>query len=79
MLNCKQTSSLSSQRLDRDLTQREKISLNMHLFVCNMCKQYAKQLEFLRQTSHWFDTHHQGTHRLSDEARARIRERLNKP
>jgi hypothetical protein len=39
-----------SQRLDRKLSVRERVVLNLHLFVCKWCLDYARQLSFLRDT-----------------------------
>jgi Putative zinc-finger len=48
MLDCKQTSQLISQSLDRNLTLRERFALRLHLFVCNKCKQFRQHLQTLR-------------------------------
>jgi Putative zinc-finger len=48
MLDCKQTSQLISQSLDRTLTLRERFALQLHLFVCKYCKQFSQHLQTLR-------------------------------
>ncbi len=48
MLDCKQTSQLISQSLDRNLTLRERFALQLHLFVCKYCKQFSQHLQTLR-------------------------------
>jgi Putative zinc-finger len=48
MLNCKQTSQLISQSLDRSLTLRERLALKLHLFICNQCKQFSQHMQTLR-------------------------------
>ncbi len=48
MLDCKQTSQLISQSLDRSLTLRERFALQLHLFVCKYCKQFSQHLQTLR-------------------------------
>jgi hypothetical protein len=48
MLDCKQTSQLISQSLDRSLTLRERFALHLHLFVCKYCKQFSQHLQTLR-------------------------------
>ncbi len=48
MLDCKQTSQLISQSLDRNLTLRERFGLQLHLFVCKYCKQFSQHLQTLR-------------------------------
>jgi Putative zinc-finger len=48
MLDCKQTSQLISQSLDRSLTLRERFALQLHLIVCKYCKQFSQHLQTLR-------------------------------
>jgi Putative zinc-finger len=47
---CEQLLPVISQRLDRKLPLRERIVLNLHLFACKWCLNYARQLTFLRDT-----------------------------
>lgn len=49
MLNCKQATKLMSQGMDRDLSLGRKMSLRFHLMMCSGCRNFSKQLEFLRQ------------------------------
>ena len=48
MLDCKQTSQLISQSLDRPLTMRERFALHLHLLFCKYCKQFSQHLQTLR-------------------------------
>lgn len=48
MLNCRQTSELMSQALDRRLGFRERLGLRLHLLVCNGCRNARKHLLFIR-------------------------------
>jgi hypothetical protein len=48
MLNCKQTSQLISQSLDRPLTLRERFELKLHLIICKYCRQFSQHLQTLR-------------------------------
>ncbi len=48
MLDCKQTSQLISQSLDRSLTLRERFALQLHLIVCKYCKRFSQHLQTLR-------------------------------
>ncbi len=47
MLDCKQTSQLISQSLDRTLTLRERFAMQLHLFVCKYCKQFSQHMQTL--------------------------------
>jgi hypothetical protein len=62
MLNCKQVNRLLSEGQDRSLTLREKLPLRLHLAMCEGCRSYGKQLDFLRQAS-------RGCFRRDDENR----------
>ena len=44
MLDCKQASQLISQSLDRSLTLRERLSLKLHLFICEFCKRFSQHM-----------------------------------
>lgn len=51
MLNCKQNSELLSQAMDRPVTFRERIAMKMHLVMCRGCRNFEKQLEFIRKAA----------------------------
>ena len=54
MLNCKEVSSLLSDRLDRKLTLMERVNLRLHLAMCAACSRVEGQLEFLSKAmSRW--------------------------
>ena len=48
MLTCKEVSRLVSQGLDRRLGFGERISLRVHLAICEGCTNFKKQLAFVR-------------------------------
>ena len=47
MLDCKQTSQLISQSLDRPLMMRERFALKLHLLICKYCKRFSQQVQTL--------------------------------
>ncbi|TVS17781.1 MAG: zf-HC2 domain-containing protein [Gammaproteobacteria bacterium] len=51
MLSCKEVSRLASERLDRDLTLREKVAFYMHLMMCRLCLRYARHVAVLRRAT----------------------------
>lgn len=51
MLNCKQNTELLSQSLDRQITLREKMAMRMHLMMCSGCRNFEKQLAFIRKAT----------------------------
>lgn len=48
MLNCKQTSQLVSQSLDRRLTLQERFVVKVHLWICKYCRRFSRQLMAMR-------------------------------
>jgi hypothetical protein len=46
--SCKEVSHLVSQGLDRELGLGERLRLRAHLAICNGCRNFRRQLEFLR-------------------------------
>jgi hypothetical protein len=47
MLTCKQASALVSQSLDRRLPWRQRAALRLHLLLCDACRRFKRQAEFL--------------------------------
>lgn len=47
-LKCRDAARLSSQEMDRDLSFGERVSLRVHLAICDGCTNFSKQLAFLR-------------------------------
>lgn len=77
MMTCEETAQLISEGLDRTLSLRERLTLRLHLFGCDLCTRYARQLKFLQRTCADADDE-QSTEAaaLDDAARQRIRTRL---
>lgn len=48
MLSCKETTQRLSEAQDRDLSLSEKLQLKMHLAMCGGCRNFGKQMDFLR-------------------------------
>ena len=48
-LTCRQASRLQSQALDRELRLRERLSLRIHLGLCDACRKVSRQMDFLRR------------------------------
>lgn len=51
MLDCKQNTELLSQALDRPVTVREKMAMRFHLMMCSGCRNFAKQVAFIRKAA----------------------------
>ena len=54
MLNCKQAAALMSQGMDKELGMMQKMSLRFHLMMCRGCRNFSKQMEFLRRSCRKF-------------------------
>ena len=48
-LSCKETTRLLSQGEDRKLAFGERVTLRVHLAICNGCRNVNTQFKFLRQ------------------------------
>ncbi|MCZ4304750.1 zf-HC2 domain-containing protein [Zoogloeaceae bacterium G21618-S1] len=48
MLSCKQVTRLASEKLDRPLSLRERLSFRMHLMMCAACSRFDGQMQFMR-------------------------------
>ena len=51
MLNCKETTALLSQGLDRPLQLGEKLNMQIHLATCEGCRNFKRQMAFLRNAT----------------------------
>jgi hypothetical protein len=47
-LKCRDAARLASQKMDRPLAFGERVSLRVHLAICDGCTNFQKQIEFLR-------------------------------
>lgn len=52
MLSCKQVTHLLSEAQDRQLSMTERLPLKMHLLMCQGCRNFNRQMDFLRVASH---------------------------
>ena len=48
-LACREATRLLSERQDRDLLFGERVSLRLHLTLCDGCTAVSRQFEFLRR------------------------------
>ncbi|QDC43479.1 zf-HC2 domain-containing protein [Methylophilus medardicus] len=80
MLNCKRTSVLVSQSLDRPLTWRERWAVRLHLLICVYCRRFAQQLQWIRRAMQGWQQQvaEDSEVALSQDARDRITQQLDK-
>ena len=81
MLSCKQTARLVSLSYDKRLSWRERLGVRLHLLACDACRNFTRQMRFLREVTRRFareqpeiDQHV----RLSPEALGRITRALKR-
>ena len=48
MLSCKEATQRLSEAQDRNLSLSEKLQLKLHLAMCSGCRNFARQMDFLR-------------------------------
>ncbi len=51
---CKHTAELLSQGQDRSLSLAEKFRLRLHLLLCDGCRNFNRQLAFMRAALHQY-------------------------
>lgn len=51
MMRCEELARLASERLERALTRRERVSMKFHLMMCVGCRNFANQMIALREIS----------------------------
>lgn len=49
MLSCKQATELISKEADERQPLTDKFSMNMHMMMCNACRNFRSNIHFLRR------------------------------
>lgn len=49
MKTCKEVHRLVIEGQDRQLSLKERVSVRIHLMMCNACRRFEAQMEFMRQ------------------------------
>lgn len=75
MLKCKQVIDLVSQNQDNPIPWLQHWQMKLHLMLCERCRRYLQQLEFISKATGQWVTHCRDI-TLSDKARQRIMEKL---
>lgn len=57
MISCKQASRLSSEKLERSLTLKERFLLRWHMLYCAGCRRMEKQFAFLSDATQGWMNH----------------------
>lgn len=74
MLTCKQASQIISQSLDTPLSWSDRMKLKFHLFICDACTHFNKQLRLIKNAIQRMklETENDDTIQLTVDAKARI-------
>lgn len=78
-LDCRQSSKLMSEGMERPLRRSEKIALSMHHIGCWSCRRLKRQIGFIHEAARRFDGGHRGggagepQKHLSSEAKQRMK------
>lgn len=51
MFNCRRVTRLCSEALERDLSPVERMGVNLHTGLCEGCRNFRRQLQWLRQAA----------------------------
>ncbi len=51
MLNCKETTELCSQEIERPLRLGEQVALRTHLMMCSGCTRFRRQIRLLHDAA----------------------------
>ena len=79
MFECEQITELVSEAMDRKLPLSRRMGIRFHLMMCKLCSRYERQLKILRKAAlHFANVGNttQGPHRLSEDAKHRIKHKL---
>ena len=49
MIDCREAARLISQHADRPLPLARRLQLRLHLFICDACANFSRQLQLLRR------------------------------
>ena len=78
MPSCKEISQLVSASMDEKLPLRKRLSIRLHLVMCDLCRRYEKQLHLLRGGGRHYANPEENEieDSLSSEARERLQRKL---
>lgn len=80
MYTCKEVTHLVLEKQERRLSWRERLGIRIHYLICDACKRFEQQMQFLRRAAQRYAERHQASEQdtvLTPEARQRIRAKLH--
>ncbi len=75
-ISCKEASFLISKKQETKLSATERLKLFLHLRICNTCKLFKKQTEFLLSVLSANKSTRNTSDKLSETAKEKITKRL---
>lgn len=54
MLNCREATRLLSDAQERRISTKDRVALKFHLMMCSGCRNFAHQMDTLRDISHHY-------------------------
>jgi predicted anti-sigma-YlaC factor YlaD len=51
MISCREATRLASESLDHRLPLGKRLALKMHLLMCSLCRNFARQIEFVQEAA----------------------------
>lgn len=57
MMNCKNATKLMSLEKDSQLSFKQHVSLRFHMMMCSGCRNYNKQIDFIRKAMQQYRGH----------------------
>jgi hypothetical protein len=81
MISCKRASELISKEADEPLTKIERLQLKLHLYVCEFCEHFRRNLQLLRAALKGFAQGDAAQHEemcAGPDLKDRLRDAVNK-
>lgn len=54
MINCRETSALISEGMDKPLSFGKRAAIGLHLFICPACRNFKTHSLFIRKAAHQY-------------------------
>lgn len=70
MISCKKATELISKSMEEPLSTQEELALKVHLFVCEWCEQFRKQMKVVSKVLK--SGHSTDSKSLSSDAKAKL-------
>lgn len=79
MYTCKEVTQLVLEKYERRLSWRERLGIRIHYLICDACRRFEQQMQFLRKAARRYAERHETAQQdaaLTPGAKERIRDKL---